>query len=776
MRVNKFSVAVVLLLLLGAQIGLADWFPGDPYKMHFPQLPNPAGWDVCVVCQWIADDFVCSEAGPITDIHFWTSWKADDIGQVPNDKWDISIWSNNMGVPGMRLWTWNGIGTVKVRLEGQQEWQGWICPSPPPLIVPQDHHQYFQVNITDISEPFIQSSDVTYWLVIKAKILPLPSVGWKTSTSQFQNPAKWSTDGVNWFLVDTGGPVPEYHDQAFVITGREAGQKLEFGDAPEDALAYPPTGGWGWFPTCVTRGPAGWVQHTNFGAYFGPSFDLETDGNAGLCSLVGCFPPYDQDECFQDGDAGLIIPQPYTINGLGNVVKCPLSAGTALGRACQMARWGRNVDIDVHNHMPSQSVGYVNVLIDWDQSGSWGGVASCPTAGTPEHVLVNFQVPNPYDGPLSALGPPDFLIGPNNGYVWARFTITEQPVRPDWNGEGSFEDGETEDYLLRVKPTALLKWSQPPAFNPASPYPGCYWGWDEYSVYQGLRIAADDYRCSDYRPITDIHWWGSYIGYDGDTPPLPAPDAFHIAVWTDVPVGIDPFSHPGKVVWQWVVARADVYERPDGCDFHPEHMQGPDTCFRYDFVIPESEWFYQKTPDTIYWISISAIYPAGAQIQFPWGWKTREHYFNDDAVRIFNPTAPVMGSLYVGGEPIKDMAGASWDLAFELTTEDCLYVGRVFNNGLVVTQAMVDKWVYLKRPNCWCCEAQKYGNGAYAGASAQRVDTADLGDVKLSWMKSYNQVGYKPCSDFNLSGRVDTADLGIIKQHWMHTEGPCIYP
>ncbi|GAF97974.1 unnamed protein product, partial [marine sediment metagenome] len=69
----------------------------------------------------------------------------------------------------------------------------------------------------------------------------------------------------------------------------------------------------------------------------------------------------------------------------------------------------------------------------------------------PEHVLVNFPVPNPYDGPLSGLVPSGFLIGPNPGYVWTRFSITEQAVSLPWTGEGSFEDGESEDYLLEVK-------------------------------------------------------------------------------------------------------------------------------------------------------------------------------------------------------------------------------------------------------------------------------------------------------------------------------------
>jgi hypothetical protein len=104
---------------------------------------------------------------------------------------------------------------------------------------------------------------------------------------------------------------------------------------------------------------------------------------------------------------------------------------------------------------------------------------------------------------------------------------------------------------------------------------------------------------------------------------------------------------------------------------------------------------------------------------------------------------------------------------------DCLYVGRVFNNGLTVTAVMVSKWTYLGKPNCWCCEAQKYGNGQYVGGSANRVDSFDLADLKAAYMKNYNASGYKPCSDYNLSGRVDSFDLAILKANYMHTEGSC---
>ncbi|MGQ9650719.1 MAG: DUF7901 domain-containing protein [Phycisphaerae bacterium] len=227
--------------------------------------------------------------------------------------------------------------------------------------------------------------------------------------------------------------------------------EYEYGDAPEGTLAYPASGVNGNFPTCRTVPLAPWIQHTNFGAWLGPQFDFEPDGNAGLCPV---FNPYDADECFQDGDAGLMFPPAYTINAAGNVVLCPMAQGAgSLGQPCQNAVWGVNIDVDVHNHMPSQSVGYLNVLIDWDQNGQWGGASPCPLANAPEHVLVNYPIPNPFDGPVSALMPAGtgFLIGPNAGEVWMRVSITERPVPLNWDGAGAFEDGETEDYLLNVE-------------------------------------------------------------------------------------------------------------------------------------------------------------------------------------------------------------------------------------------------------------------------------------------------------------------------------------
>jgi len=233
-----------------------------------------------------------------------------------------------------------------------------------------------------------------------------------------------------------------------------AAQSGEWGDAPEGVLAYPHLGILGQFPTCfgvplapyIYHGPLCWAHFPGQP----PAFDFEVDGNAGLCPFPAGV--YDQDECFIV-DAGLMFPDPYTIDQNNNIVLCPNAAPSTLGPTCSTAVWGGNIDIMVANNMPVP--GYFNLIIDYDMSGFWGGASTCPTGQAPEHAVINFNpIPPGYVGPLSGVpvpgGVPGFLLGPNQGWVWARFTISEQPVPVPWQGEGSFEDGETEDYLLYI--------------------------------------------------------------------------------------------------------------------------------------------------------------------------------------------------------------------------------------------------------------------------------------------------------------------------------------
>ena len=94
-------------------------------------------------------------------------------------------------------------------------------------------------------------------------------------------------------------------------------------------------------------------------------------------------------------------------------------------------------------------------------------------------------------------------------------------------------------------------------------------------------------------------------------------------------------------------------------------MTKPDTCFQYDFIIPQEEWFFQEKDSTIYWLSIAALYEEVPD-EFIWGWKTRERFFQDDAVYVYEPSKPAKGDVVVDSEPIDD----GWDMSFVLVTNE----------------------------------------------------------------------------------------------------------
>jgi hypothetical protein len=246
-----------------------------------------------------------------------------------------------------------------------------------------------------------------------------------------------------------------------------------------------------------------------------------------------------------------------------------------------------------------------------------------------------------------------------------------------------------------VKPDDPVKWSQPPV----EIGPRIFLGWDELSVRPWRPLMADDWLCEDQRPVTDIHWWGSFLKWLEPEPPL-LPDAFHFGIWTDVPKDADnlhSFSHPGKLIWEhvcrdykWNFAGYDKDPRKtDTTDPTLSHVTDTtviqpavhDSCFQFYCNLPQDKWFYQKPRENgkgrVYWLSIAAIYnPDQGDPQYPWGWKTRPHYFNDDAVRIWKLVdgsgsetwPPVKGVVWQDGKPVEFPQGISWDLAFELTT------------------------------------------------------------------------------------------------------------
>lgn len=229
---NHVAVALTALFLFSGP-ALADWNPTDPHKMHFPQLPNPQGWDVDITTLFVADDWLCTGSGPVTDIHFWLSAKGDLAQAMQNLIW-VNIYSDIPDPDGTgpvfsqpnrqpaplwsRIFTPNQYA-VGPPLNGTQ---GWYSPGGPEYgVIPIDHQFYWQINITSIVEPFVQQEGNVYWLelhVTPPDVVPTARYGWKTSLDHWNDDAVWSLDGASTQGELRDPATQQSLDMAFVIT------------------------------------------------------------------------------------------------------------------------------------------------------------------------------------------------------------------------------------------------------------------------------------------------------------------------------------------------------------------------------------------------------------------------------------------------------------------------------------------------------------------------------------------------------------------------------
>lgn len=220
---NKIIGILVCMLLLATGITVvADWEVGDGHIMHYPQLPDPYGLDVNFHDWWLGDDWYSGDiTREVTDIHFWYSWKNDTVQDIP---WiHVSIWSDNAGPPSKPFEElWNREFTAdEFIIAGPFGGgvQGWYHP--PDIFIPNEHEDYYQINILNILDPFEQHAGETYWLVIQMPYYSIPGIGWKTSQDNFRDNAVYGSPSTGWEpLWDPRNP-GEPIDFAFVINGIE---------------------------------------------------------------------------------------------------------------------------------------------------------------------------------------------------------------------------------------------------------------------------------------------------------------------------------------------------------------------------------------------------------------------------------------------------------------------------------------------------------------------------------------------------------------------------
>ena len=704
--------------------GPCGWQSGDPHKMHFPQLPDPQGWDVDVTPTLVADDWKCSETGPVTDIHFWYSWQGDKVGII--DRIHTRIYSNipagasayGYSVPGRLLWE-RVFGPDELNLrhwatgnQGFINWriniQGWIMRDQ--VTRPNDHKDIYQCNICNITEPFIQQAGQIYWLVLSITIRdPVGThIGWKTSLDHFEDGVVFwgSPTGIGGWIELRDPQTEKSLDLAFVITGgEEAKAEHDLGDAPDSTnssgitmTAYPkggPAGVPAKYPTVYGAGsppygPIHWQPRAV--AYLGDGVSLENEADVGPDEdgTNNIVPPNDSPD-LDKADDGVAVPLVLPYCGQTSFVY-------------------RVTVVPLATIEPPPL--YVNVWFDWNRDGDWNDVLQCPD-GTmvPEwavqNQLLQFVTSGTYDVTTPAFTCWQPQAVPAEEHIWMRITLSEQQwgmvtsvARAGGDGPAAgYEFGETEDYYFvpevevppEPKPPAEhLKWSQPPVeWDPASKTP-LYCGWNEPSFCikpSGVpapstvwKMVADDFRCLGDMPVTSVHWWGSYEGWNGREPPATKPAAWQIGFWSNVPANPRAefgFSHPGKLLWQMEIPAERVHEEWAGIDRFPQKPS--DTCFQYYVELKPREYFWQQkhidptTRDDVFWISITAIYPPITIPFSQWGWKTRPQHWMDDAVRFrVQGEFPTGFSNEFGIEELTStLCGQiqSYDMAFELDTD-----------------------------------------------------------------------------------------------------------
>ncbi|MCF7973672.1 MAG: hypothetical protein K9N55_07645 [Phycisphaerae bacterium] len=319
-------------------------------------------------------------------------------------------------------------------------------------------------------------------------------------------------------------------------------------------------------------------------------------------------------------------------------------------------------------------LGVINAWLDLNLDGDWADIG--------EHIIVDEPV-SPGQNYLSFYVPVNAIAGQS----FARF-------RYDSTGgmgyTGLAPDGEVEDYTVTIlsgsnpnpdpdpdpdpdpgimakSPTNQFssKWNQPVDLLDST-YNLVY-GWNRVTRRNAIPLVADDWRNDSVLPVQGVKWWGAFDNWLNAEMPPTLPTGFHFGIWSHNPA----LSKPGTLLWEhtatsWVWAYTGQVQDAQG-------QIGGEAVFEFTTLLSQDQWFYPSpTPNTVYWLSITPIYPSTATSPTPWGWMTRQSNGTLPAERIFsvyNPVQwpPVVGTTYATGTSII-YNSTPWDVAFELIT------------------------------------------------------------------------------------------------------------
>lgn len=253
-----------VLLALAALTAQAHWPNTNATK--FVQMPDITinGIDVNSSGQlWVADDFLCTNTGPILDIHLWCSWFNDQADSATI--FNLSIWTdvpvsatNSFSHPGTMLWSMPFAPGQYEMLPVFNSNERFLYPGQG--VVGQDNtiwqYNFYPPTGNQFTQTGSISAPVVYWLSVNAAPQSTSLWGWKTSTNHFNDYAVFGLTGPgNWQPI-TGPPgMPWNLDLAFALTTASQcpGPTISCTNRSVQCGAWAPVSPWAWDNCCNSK-------------------------------------------------------------------------------------------------------------------------------------------------------------------------------------------------------------------------------------------------------------------------------------------------------------------------------------------------------------------------------------------------------------------------------------------------------------------------------------------------------------------------------------------
>jgi len=442
-----------------------------PDDTKWEQLPdtNPTGMDIRIDRndendRILADDFLCTTTGPITNVRLWGSWFNDTKGNI--DTIHLSIHADipaedslyGYSMPGNELWSMDITDfdeDLYIGLEDEHEWWWDLYDGVRYRYGDQQIWQY-DINI-DPNDAFVQrgtfNEPLIYWLDVYVETDGMGQFGWKTrdpNDGHFNDDAVYLGDP-NWLELKYPATHPYYPDSidmAFAIR-TETEPHMDLGDAPDSSNSYDPNtmtaypGVEADFPTVYVIGspPYGPIHLAPKSvAYLGTDVSYE----------------YEADIFTDEDGINNIVPPSDSSNNDG------ADDGVSTLPALPYCRW-TTFDYDVKVINAGVDL-YVNVWFDFNRDGDWGDTPTCSccsSGSAPEWAVKNQLLYNlpAGDNTVTTPGFRTWHPDPDEAEdIWMRITLSEQPwtfedyaLDPNTVGGSGpamgYEYGETEDYL-----------------------------------------------------------------------------------------------------------------------------------------------------------------------------------------------------------------------------------------------------------------------------------------------------------------------------------------